>query len=161
MCKIGSVLIFNTRVMRAFKMPKRKKKVLSNLMQELLWPRNRTKELSFKKFFRGWKGSYLNVKGGLICFLKVFKHDNRDYPPRKGFFLCWRAVGQITRAPVDSLCSHACSWQKLHHDRCLLFTLIYLDCDNRGLTDSRGIRCHRGFRDRFFDLLAHVPFVSG
>lgn len=27
---------------------------------------------------------------------------------------------------------------KLHHGNCLLFTLIYLDCDNRGLTDSRG-----------------------
>lgn len=27
---------------------------------------------------------------------------------------------------------------KLHHGNCLLFTLIYLDCDNRGLTDSQG-----------------------
>lgn len=27
---------------------------------------------------------------------------------------------------------------KLHHGNCLLFTLIYLDCDNRGLTDSWG-----------------------
>lgn len=56
---------------------------------------------------------------------------------KKGAFSAEEQFGPITEVPVDPLCSRLLL-AKLHHGDCLLFTLIYLDCDNRGLTESRG-----------------------
>lgn len=55
-----------------------------------------------------------------------------------GCILCWRAVGADNRSTTGLILFTCLLLAKLHHGNCLLFTLIYLDCDNRGLTDSRG-----------------------
>lgn len=44
---------------------------------------------------------------------------------------------QITGAPADPLFT-LLVLAKLHHGNCLAFALIYLDSDNRGLTNSQG-----------------------
>lgn len=46
-------------------------------------------------------------------------------------------ASQITGAPADPLFT-LLVLAKLHHGNCLAFALIYLDSDNRGLTDSQG-----------------------
>lgn len=87
--------------------------------------------------------SYLNVQGlwGVFKtqFLKMIIVVTLWKGRRGGrCFLCSRGTRADNRSTSGSSLFKRLLLAKLHHGNCLLFTLIYLDCDNRGLTDSQG-----------------------
>ena len=112
-------------------------------MPELLWPGNENRGLSFKSspqlaglfffFFCGWK----RPEGFWYVFKSQFSNIIMIIPQKRMLSALKgsRADKRSTSGP--SLFTRLLL-AKLHHGNCLLFTLIYLDCDNQGLTDSWG-----------------------
>lgn len=84
----------------------------------------------------GWKGSEITRMLRVFqMFLKVgFQTWSSRSPGKKGRSLCWRAAGQITRAPADPLCS----WRNfiMAIARYLLWSTSTVT--TRGLAASRG-----------------------